>query len=130
MFKLISKFIGLFILIFCISCKEVNNENFETENKILINDYKIVINKFIKKKAQELSDEQMAYSLDSIDKLYMVDKNKELAEKFIITTKGLKRLNFLKKYYKIEELKVILKKVPENQKNNKDYIELKNYTQK
>jgi|GEM_PF-5922599 len=130
MFTNKSKFSHCFIFLFLVSCNSVNNENFEIENKELISEYKIVNEQFIKENAYKLSDYQMTYSLDSIAKLYMVDKNKKLAEKFIATTKGLKRLNFLKKFYEIEELKEILKKIPKNQKNNIDYIELKKYTEK
>lgn len=72
----------------------------------------------------------MVYSLDSIDQLFMIDKNKKLAEKFINTEKGLKRLNFLKKYYKTDEINLNLNKVSANQRITKDYIEIKNYNKK
>ena len=120
----------LVICVFIISCNQINNENFETENQKLINEYKSVTKKFISENAYKLNDNQIHYSLDSIAKLYMVDKNKNLAEKFIKTEKGLKRLNFLKKYYTTDEINLIIDKVPENQKFNKDFIEIKNYINK
>lgn len=123
-------FYVLFFLIFIISCNEINNENFDAESQNLISEYKSVTTKFISEKSTKLNDLKMSYSLDSIDRLYMVDKNKQLAEKFVATEKGLKRLNFLKKYYKTEEINLILKKVPENQRTNKDFLEIKKYTNK
>lgn len=121
--------LNLFIIIsiFTISCNQINNENFEIENQKLINEYKSATEKFISKKSYKLNDNQMLYSLDSIDKLYMVDKNKNLAEKFIETEKGLKRLNFLKKYYTADEINLVISKVPKNQRLNKDFVEIKNY---
>ena len=115
---------------FIISCTQINNENFEVENKKLINEYKYVTKNFVSENAYKLNDYQMVYSLDSIAQLFMIDKNKKLAEKFINTEKGLKRLNFLKKYYKTDEINLILNKVSASQRNNKDYIEIKNYNKK
>ena len=123
----------LYLLLFItliFSCNKINNETFEVESQNLINEYKSVTKKFISEKALTLNDSEMNTSLDSIDRLYMVEKNKKLAEKFIETEKGLKRLNFLKKYYKTNEINLILKKVPENKKTNKDFLEIKKYTDK
>lgn len=69
----------------------------------------------------------MGRALDSIAKDYMVEKNKKLAEEFITTASGLKRFNFLKKYYTKVEINQLLKKVPENLKTNTYYIELQKY---
>ena len=120
----------IYLLTFIISCTQINNENFEVENKKLINEYKYVTKNFVSENAYKLNDYQMVYSLDSIAQLFMIDKNKKLAEKFINTEKGLKRLNFLKKYYKTDEINLILNKVSASQRNNKDYIEIKNYNKK
>ena len=85
---------------------------------------------FVSENAHKLNDYQMVYSLDSIDQLFMIDKNKKLAEKFINTEQGIKRLNYLKKYYRTDEINLILKKVSPSQRINKDYIEIKNFNNK
>lgn len=59
----------------------------------------------------------MLKSLDSIVIEYTVNKNKKLAVKFIKTERGVQRLNFLKKNFSKEEIKSLLKKVPESIKN-------------
>lgn len=120
----------IYLLTFIISCTQINNENFEVENKKLINEYKYVTKNFVSENAYKLNDYQMVYSLDSIAQLFMIDKNKKLAEKFINTEKGLERLNFLKRHYKTDEINLILNKVSASQRNNKDYIEIKNYNKK
>lgn len=120
----------IFISTFLICCNPTNDENLEIENQKLIDEYKSVTKKFILENTYKLKDNQMFYSLDSIDRLYMVDKNKKLAEKFIETEKGLKRLNFLKKYYETAEISYIIDKLPLKQKSNKDFIEIKNYVNK
>lgn len=120
----------IYLLTFIISCTQINNENFEVENKKLINEYKYVTKNFVSENPYKLNDYQMVYSLDSIAQLFMIDKNKKLAEKFINTEKGLERLNFLKRHYKTDEINLILNKVSASQRNNKDYIEIKNYNKK
>ena len=120
----------IYLLTFIISCTQINNENFEVENKKLINEYKYVTKNFVSENAYKLNDYQMVYSLDSIAQLFMIDKNKKLAEKFINTEKGLERLNFLERHYKTDEINLILNKVSASQRNNKDYIEIKNYNKK
>lgn len=120
-----------FLTTFCfllISCNNSHtDEQFKIENDKLIKEYKIKNQNFIKENAYNLSDELIVKALDSIAKNYMVDKNKKLAEKFINTQSGLKRLNFLKKHYTKVEIKQVLKKVPENLKTNTYYIELQKY---
>lgn len=120
----------IFISTFIISCTQINNETFEVENQKLIHEYKYVTKNFVSENSYKLNDYEMVYSLDSIDQLFMIDKNKKLAEKFINTEKGLKRLNFLKKYYKTDEINLNLNKVSANQRITKDYIEIKNYNKK
>ena len=90
----------IFISTFIISCTQINNETFEVENQKLIHEYKYVTKNFVSENSYKLNDYEMVYSLDSIDQLFMIYKNKKLAEKFINTEKGLKRLNLLKKYSK------------------------------
>lgn len=119
--------ITFFLLISCNSNSQTD-ENFKIENDKLIQDYKNVTQKFIEKSAYNLSDESMANALDSIARVYMVDKNKRLAEEFINTQSGLKRLNFLKKFYTKVEIKKIIEKIPENLKTNVYFIELENYS--
>lgn len=119
--------ITFFLLISCNSNSQTD-ENFKIENDKLIQDYKNETQKFIKKNAYNLSDESMTNALDSIARVYMVDKNKRLAEEFINTQSGLKRLNFLKKFYTKVEIKKIIEKIPENLKTNVYFIELENYS--
>lgn len=120
----------IFLSVIIISCTPIDNENFEVENKKLIDNYKLVTKNFVSENSHKRNDSQMVYSLDSIAQLFMVDKNKILAEKFIKTEKGLKRINFLKEYYKNDEINLILEKVSASQKVSKDYIEIKNYVNK
>ena len=65
----------IYLLTFIISCTQINNENFEVENKKLINEYKYVTKNFVSENAYKLNDYQMVYSLDSIAQLFMIDKN-------------------------------------------------------
>ncbi|QOW10066.1 hypothetical protein Q73A0000_06655 [Kaistella flava (ex Peng et al. 2021)] len=115
-----------FVLISCNSNSQTD-EKFKIENDKLIQEYKDENQNFIKKNAYKLSDEVMGKALDSIAKVYMVDKNKKLAEEFINTQSGLKRLNFLKNFYTKAEIKELIKKVPEKLKTDIHFIELKKY---
>lgn len=123
----------IFLTTFCFLLLSCNNnshtdEQFKIENDKLIQEFKNENQNFIKENAYNLSDELMVKALDSIAKNYMVDKNKNLAEEFINTASGLKRLNFLKKYYTKVEIKELLKNVPENLKTNIHFIELKKHS--
>ncbi len=119
--------ISYFLLISCNSNNQTD-EKFKIKNDKLIQEYKNENQNFIKKNAYKLSDELMGKSLDSIAKVYMVDKNKKLAEEFINTQSGLKRLNFLKNFYTKVEIKELIKKVPEKLKTNIYFIELEKYS--
>ena len=119
--------ISSFLLISCNSNIQTD-EKFKIENDKLIQEYKNDNQDFIKKNAYNLSDELMVKALDSIANEYMVDKNKKLAEKFINTQSGLKRLNFLKKFYTKAEIKELIKKVPEKLKTNIYFVELEKYS--
>lgn len=119
--------ISYFLLISCNSNSQTD-EKFKIENQKLIQEYKSENQNFIQKNAYNLSDELMEKALDSIAKDYMVDKNKKLAEEFINTQSGLKRLNFLKKFYTKVEIKELIKKIPEKLKTNIYFIELEKYS--
>lgn len=116
-----------FLLISCNSNSQTD-EKFRIENDKLIQAYKNEAQNFTRKNAYKLSDELMGKALDSIAKEYMVDRNKKLAEEFINTQSGLKRLNFLKKFYTKAEINELIKKVPSNLRTSIYFIELEKYT--
>ncbi|MDQ8010858.1 MAG: hypothetical protein REI96_00305 [Flavobacterium nitrogenifigens] len=123
-----SKITALIILLLVtLSCKSNLDQQFSLENDQLIEEWKSENKKFIQQNSEKLTDSQMLKSLDSIVIEYTINKNKKLAIKFIKTEKGVKRLNFLKKSFSKEEIKSLLKKVPESIKTDTNYIALQKY---
>ncbi|MEZ0128308.1 hypothetical protein AB9T88_00145 [Flavobacterium sp. LBUM151] len=118
----------LIILLITFSCKSNLDKQFSLENDQLIEEWKSENKKFIKQNSEKLTDSAMLKSLDSIVIEYTINKNKKLAAKFIKSKRGVKRLNFLKKNFSKEEIKVLLKKVPESIKTDTNYVALKKYT--
>ncbi|MDQ6471450.1 hypothetical protein RB619_12420 [Flavobacterium sp. LHD-80] len=116
-----------FLLIITFSCKSNLDHQFALENEQLIDEWKSENKKFIEKNRDKLEDQEMLKSLDSIVVEYTINKNKILAVKFIKSKSGVKRLNFLKKNFNKEEIKVLLKKVPESIKTDTNYISLEKY---
>jgi hypothetical protein len=126
--KSFSKIAVLIIfLLITFSCKSNLDKQFSLENEKLKEEWKSENKKFIKENSEKLSDTEMLKSLDSIVIEYTINKNKKLAVKFIKSERGVKRLNFLKKNFNKEEIKVLLKKVPESIKTDTNYIALKKY---
>ena len=115
------------ILSITLSCKSNLDQQFSLENGQLIEEWKSETKKFVNQNADKLADKEMLKSLDSITIEYTINKNKKLAAKFIESERGVKRLNFLKKNFNKEEIKVLLKKVPESIKTDTNYISLKKY---
>jgi len=117
----------LIISLLAFSCKSNLDKQFSLENDQLIKEWKSENEKFIKENSGKLTDSVMLKSLDSIVIEYTINKNKKLAVKFIKSERGVKRLNFLKKNFNKEEIKILLKKVPESIKTDTNYIALKKY---
>lgn len=120
-----------FAIIFALvmfACKSKLDQQFSVENEQIKAEFKIESEKFVKQNFGKLSDKQMLNSLDSITEEYIVHKNKKLAVKFIKAESGVKRLNFLKGYFSKDEIKVLLRKVPEPIKTDTNYIALEKYS--
>ena len=109
------------------SCNSNLNMQFEKENDKLKADYLIQNKKFIKENSFKLSDSEMLHSLDSIGEEYFIIKNKELAIKYIKSTSGLKRLNFLKKNFSDSELRTYMKDIPTRLKGDTNYLSIIKY---
>ncbi|RTY85833.1 hypothetical protein [Flavobacterium sp. GT3R68] len=122
--KTILLFTSFFILS---SCKSISDKEFEIENGNLKAEFSTESEKYVKENASKLSDEKMLNSLDSIVEEYFINRNKKLAIKYIKTKSGVKRLNFLKPNFTKEELKNLLKQVPESIKKDTNYIALQKY---
>jgi hypothetical protein len=120
-------FFLIVIILITLSCKSNLDQQFSLENEQLKEEWKSENKKFIEQNSERLSDSEMLKSLDSIVIEYTVNKNKKLAIKFIESKSGIKRLNFLKKSFSKEEIKILLKKVPESIKTDTNYISLKKY---
>jgi len=115
------------IILTTLSCKSNLDQQFTLENDKLIEEWKSENKKFIKENSEKLTDSLMLKALDSIVIEYTINKNKTLAVKFIESKMGVKRLNFLKKNFNKEEIKVLLNKVPESIKTDTNYIALQKY---
>lgn len=100
-------FISSFLLI-CCNNSSVND--FDEETNKLRKESQETIQKFLNENADKLSEHELSKSIDSISKIYVLDKNKELALRFIETKKGIERINYLKEYISKQELTLILKK--------------------
>ena len=121
-FKIIVCFTCSFLFI---CCKTNLEEEFEKETNKLRNESEEVLQNYLEENFDKLSDRDLHKAMDSISKIYTVDKNKELAIKFIETQKGIERINYLKEYIPKEELKLIIEKIPEKFANDTNYISIK-----
>ncbi len=119
------------LIIICIltisACKSNLDQKFSVENEKLKTEFKTETKKFVEQNRERLSEKEMLKSLDSITEEYIIHQNKKLAVKFIKSESGVKRLNFLKKHFSKEEIKVLLKKVPERIKTDTNYVALEKY---
>ncbi|OYU78846.1 MAG: hypothetical protein CFE23_16700 [Flavobacterium sp. BFFFF1] len=112
-----------------LSCKSNLDQSFEKENEDLKNEYKSQHRNFLEANSSKLSAQQMVNSMDSITEIYSVTKNKALATKYVESKSGIKRLNFLKKHFKKNELKSLLKRVPKSIQKDTNYISIKTYVE-
>lgn len=122
--KITLAFIGMSIIL---SCKSNLNKQFDIENEQIKTEFKTETEKFVKQNSQKLSEKEILKSLDSITEEYIIHKNKKLAVKYIESESGIKRLNFLKKYFSKEEMNVLLRKVPEKLKADTNYVAMEKY---
>lgn len=116
------------LLLITLSCQSNLDHEFSVENEKLIEEWKSENKKFIEQNSEKLSDEKMLHSLDSIVIEYTINKNKILAVKYIKSKSGIKRLNFLKKNFRKEEIVNLLKEIPESIKSDTNYTALENYS--
>ena len=119
---------AIIVALVLFACKSELDQQFSVENEQIKAEFKIESEKFVKQNFEKLSDKQMLNSLDSITEEYIIHKNKKLAVKFIKAESGVKRLNFLKGYFSKDEIKVLLRKVPEPIKTDTNYIALEKYS--
>jgi hypothetical protein len=125
---LLRKILMIFFALTMFSCKSNLDQKFSEENELLKTEFKSETKKFVEKNREKLSEKDMLTSLDSITKEYIISKNKKLAVKYIKSESGVKRLNFLKKYFTKEEIKALLKKVPKRIKTDTNYVGLEKYS--
>jgi len=112
-----------------ISCRNTERE-LENETEKLKNEMKIATSQFIEENRIKLSDEELEKSIDSLTKLYIVDKSKKLAARYINTKKGIERINYIKQYVDKKELIIIFQAIPEQFENDTNYISLRQYIYK
>ncbi|NNT72141.1 hypothetical protein HKT18_07945 [Flavobacterium sp. IMCC34852] len=126
-----TQFFKEILILICIltisACKSNLDQQFSLENERIKEEFTTESQKFVEQNREKLSEKEMLKSLDSITEEYIINKNKKLAVKFIKSESGVKRLNLLKKYFTKEEIKVLLKKVPEKIKADTNYVALKKY---
>ena len=113
-----------------ICCKTNPEKEFERESDKFRKQSNKILQKYLNENYDKFSDEDLHKRMDSITKIYFLDKNKELAIKFIETQKGIERINYLKAYISKEELKLILEKIPNKFANDTNYISIKQLVDK
>nr|WP_317630927.1 hypothetical protein [uncultured Flavobacterium sp.] len=113
-----------------ICCKTNPEKEFEKESDKLRKESNKILQKYLNENYDKFSDKDLHNRMDSITKIYVLDKNKELAIKFIETRKGIERINYLKAYISKEELKLILEKIPNKFANDTNYISIKQLVDK
>jgi hypothetical protein len=126
--KSIIKIIFFTNFLVILGCKSNLDQQFSVENEKIKTEWKTETEKFIKQNSNKLSDKEMLMSLDSITEQYTINKNKILAVKYIKSESGVKRLNFLKKYFSQKEIKDLLIKVPKSIKIDTNYVALEKYS--
>lgn len=90
-------------------------------------EWKRVIKQYTKDYSGKLSNEKLVEGMDSIAKLYFVDKNVVLVERYPECIEAVSTLNYIKEKISKEKLQVLLRAIPEEFKADSNYIAIENF---
>lgn len=120
---------ALLLLIFIVltSYAHSNCRSFNSDAKKFGTEWKRVIKQYTKDYSGKLSNEKLVEGMDSIAKLYFVDKNVVLVERYPECIEAISTLNYIKEKISKEKLQVLLRAIPEEFKADSNYIAIENF---
>jgi hypothetical protein len=117
----------LILLLPFISCKQSPCVNFKSDAKKFGEEFKHVHMKYIQDNKELLSDEKMLAGMDSIARLYFVDKNIILINRYPQCVEAVTSLNYIKDKIPKKELKTLFKTIPKEFESDTNYVSIKKF---
>jgi hypothetical protein len=120
----------LILLLIFISCKQSSCVNFKSDAKKFGEEFKRVHMKYILDNKELLSDEKMLTGMDSIARLYFVDRNIILIKRYPQCVEAVASLNYIKDKIPKKELKTLFKTIPRGFKSDTNYVSVEKFLKK
>lgn len=112
----------LMLFVLLVSCGRSLCAKFNSDAKDFGEEFKSMNKKYIEDNADKLTDKKMVSGMDSIAKMYFVDKNVILIKRYPECVKAISTLNYIKDKISKEELKLLLKTIPKEFKTDSNYV--------
>jgi hypothetical protein len=110
-----------------VSCDHSLCAKFDSDAKDFGEEFKRVNKKYIEDNAGKLTDKKMVAGMDSVAKLYFVDKNVILIKRYPKCVKAVSTLNYIKDKISKEELQLLLKTIPKEFKTDSNYVSVEKF---
>ncbi|WP_158960295.1 hypothetical protein [Myroides fluvii] len=109
------------------SCNQSNCRLFDSDAKKFGNEWKRTFEQYTKDNSDKLPAEKLLEGIDSIGKLYFVDKNVILIERYPTCASAVSTLNYIKDKISKEKLQLLLQTIPEEFKADSNYVSIETF---
>ena len=118
-----------FLLLFIpfVSCNTAPCENFKADAKKYGEQFEKVHLKYINDNKDNLTDEKILHGMDSIARLFFVDKNIILIQKYPRCNQSVISLNYIKQEISKKQLKALLVTIPREFKSDTNYVAIEHF---
>lgn len=119
-----------FVFILFLSCNHSNCRLFDADAKKFGTEWKRTFEQYTKDNVAKLPEEKLLEGIDSIGKLYFVDKNIILIERYPSCAGAVSTLNYIKDKISKEKLQVLFRTIPEEFKADSNYVSIEQFLKK
>lgn len=118
----------LFVIL--VSCGHSICAKFDSDAKGFGEEFKRVNKKYIEDNRDKLTDKKMVAGMDSIAKLYFVDRNIILIKRYPGCVKAVLTLNYIKDKTSKEEVQLLFNTIPKEFKTDSNYVSVERFLKK
>lgn len=117
----------LILFVILLSCDHSDCAKFDSDAKDFGEEFKRVKKKYVEDNAGKLNNKKMLVGIDSIAKLYFVDRNIILIKRYPECVKAVSTLNYTKGKISKRELQMLLKTIPKEFKTDSNYVAVEKF---
>lgn len=117
----------LLLFIPFVSCNQAPCENFKADAKKYGKQFEKIHSKYFNDNKDKLTDKEFLHGMDSIARLFFIDRNLILIKKYPRCNQSVNSLNYIKREISKKQLKALLLTIPHEFKSDTNYVAIEQY---